>query len=81
MVAMRVSFPNPPFRLDSDTLTITGVPSGKADWYEFEVVSNGVPLGHVGGQAKSEFTKSMLAVIENTELSSAQFLELSSRIS
>jgi hypothetical protein len=68
--------------LESDSFVITGVPSTRPDWYEFEVVSNGVELGKVGSQAKSEFIKKMLAVLENrngTKLGSiprAQFKDI-----
>ena len=52
------------------------------EWYEFEVVSNGMSLGNVGGQVKSEFAEQMIAVLDKkkgTRLGSiqrAQFKQL-----
>jgi hypothetical protein len=64
MIVSRHSILNSTIRLQSDSFVITGVASTQPELLEFEVISNGVVFGNIGGQVKSIFTDEMLSILE-----------------
>jgi hypothetical protein len=56
----------PVIRLQSANFTIVGTPSTIAEqWYEIEIIHDGVSLGDLGGQVRQVFKEQMLGVLEN----------------
>lgn len=71
-----------PISLISNTLTICGELLNPPEWYEFQVINNGISLGNIGGQTKSAFIKDFLEILDKkngkrlSEISNAAYKEI-----